>query len=353
MEQQSNPRVALNIVAWNAMAYLPAFFDSLETQELPMRVTLVDNASNDGSGAWVARNYPHIGMLRNMRNFGFSRAHNQAILLALSSWQNEDLSHCYILVSNIDIEYDQDCVRKLFEYMESHPEIDGCTPKLLRAHLQYSDIDNKVTVRTNILDSTGMSMSRALRSFDRGAGEEDKGQYDNSLEIFGCTGASVMYRASSVQRASQDQQFYDEDVFAYKEDVDVSWRMRHMGMKFAYVPGAKAWHHRRAPSQHKPNWLQAWILRRSKPAHVNYLSTRNQWWVLAKNLSGREFLHCFFWFVPYEIAKLIGSLISWSALRGYAASIKGLPAAWRKRKILFKTIVPESRDLSAWFTKSR
>ncbi|MDD5438260.1 MAG: glycosyltransferase [Patescibacteria group bacterium] len=351
--EQTTPQIALNIVAWNSMAYLPAFFETLETQDLPLRVTVVDNASNDGSGAWVANNYPRVGMLRNMRNFGFSRAHNQAILLALSSWQNEDLSHCYILVSNIDVEYDRDCIRKMHEYMESHPEIDGCTPKLLRAHLQYIDIDNKETIRTNVLDSTGMSMSRALRAYDRGAGEEDKGQYDSSREVFGCTGACAMYRASSVQRASRDQQFYDEDLFAYKEDVDVSWRMRHLGMKFAYVPEAKAWHHRLAASQQKFNWFKALANRHSKPAFVNFLSTRNHWWVLTKNLTGREFWHCMLWLIPYEIAKFFGSLISWSALKGYWASLVGLPLAWRKRKALMKNMLPENGNLSVWFAKGK
>ncbi|MFA6099402.1 MAG: glycosyltransferase family 2 protein [Patescibacteria group bacterium] len=350
---QTQTQIALNVVVWNSMAYLPVFFETLETQTLPLRITAIDNASSDGSGSWVASNYPHVGMLRNMRNYGFARAHNQAILLALASWQESDLSHRYILVCNLDIEFEVGCIQKLFEYMEAHPEVDGCTPKLLRAHLQYSDIDNKMTIRTNVLDATGLSLSRALRAFDRGAGEEDRGQYDLSPEVFGCTGALAMYRASSVQRASRDQQFFDEDLFAYKEDVDVAWRMRHLGMRFAYVPGAKAWHHRRAPAQNKPNWFQAWNRRRSKPAFVNYLSTRNHWWVLAKNLTGKEFAHGFFWFVPYEVAKVIGSLISWSALRGYAASLAGLPKAWRKRKILMKDLAEPYCNLSVWFTSGR
>lgn len=350
---QPEVRVGLNLVAWNSMAFLPSLFETLDLQTLPLRITMVDNASSDGSGNWVASNYPRVGMLRNMRNYGFARAHNQAIRLALNSWQNEDLAHCYILVSNIDIEYESDCIQKMFEYMETHPEVDGCTPKLLRSHLQYSDADNKVTIRTDVLDSTGLSLTRTLRAFDRGAGEEDRGQYDQSLEVFGGTGACSMYRASSVQRASQDQQFFDEDLFAYKEDVDVAWRMRHLGMKFVYVPSARAWHHRLAPSQNKSKWLEAWKRRRSKPTFVNYLSTRNHWWVLAKNLTKKEFFHCFFWLLFYEFAKFIGSLISWSALRGYAASLKGLPLAFKKRKNLLSNIAAPYADLSVWFTSSR
>jgi len=342
-------QVAINIVAWNSMAYLPSFLKTLDEQSVPLRITIVDNASTDGMGVWMASNYPHVGTLRNMRNYGFARAHNQAILLALSSWQEADLSQRYILVCNADIEFDEHCINNLVQFMNAHPEIDACTPKLLRAHLQYSDVDNKMTVRTNVLDATGLSVSRALRVYDRGAGEDDRGQYDQTLDVFGCTGACAMYRASSLQRASHDLQFFDEDLFAYKEDVDVAWRMRHLGMKTAYVPQAIAWHHRMAKALSKVGWLEAWRRRRTKPAFINYLSTRNHCWVLVKNLTSGEFVHSCLWFLPYEAAKSFTMLVSWSTLRGYIDAMLGLPSAWRKRRRIIKSIPAVYKDLSAWF----
>ncbi|MDD2785391.1 MAG: glycosyltransferase family 2 protein [Patescibacteria group bacterium] len=342
-------QIAVNIVAWHSLAYLPAFFESLNAQTVPLRVTVVDNASTDGSGAWIAGNHPHIGMLRNMRNYGFARAHNQAILLALNSWRDADLSHRYIVVCNPDIELDAACLERMFTFMESHPEADACAPKLLRAHLEFIDVDNKETVRTNVIDATGISFSRALRTYDRGAGEEDKKQYDELQDVFGASGALGMYRASSVQKASVDQQFYDEDFFAYQEDVDAAWRMRHLGMRTVYLPQAVAWHHRRAQSKNKIGWMEAWKLRRAKPTFINYLSSRNHVWVLVKNLTLKEFWHCALWLLLYEFAKFCASLISFSSLKGYFAALTGLPLMLRKRKRYLKDIVEPFRNQSAWF----
>lgn len=345
----SESQIAINIVVWNSLAYLPAFFDSLDTQTVPLRVTAVDNASTDGSGTWIARNRQHTGMLRNMRNYGFARAHNQAILLALNSWRDADLAHRYVVVCNPDIELDPFCMEKMLSFMEAHPETDICAPKLLRAHLQYTDADNKETIRTNIIDATGLSISRALRAYDRGAGEEDKGQYDQLQDVFGASGALAMFRASSVQRVSVDQQFFDEDFFAYKEDVDVAWRMRHLGMRAAYLPTAKAWHHRRVQSKNKIAWMEAWKLRRIKPTFVNYLSSRNHIWVLVKNLTLKEFWHCAFWLLPYEFTKFCAAMFSFSSLKGYFSAVAGIPSMFRKRKQGLKDLMKSYKNQSAWF----
>jgi len=349
MENQTDIKIAVHIVAWNCMGYLPSMLETLEKQTVPHRITIVDNASNDGTINWVTGHFPQVGTLRNMRNYGFARAHNQAIALALASWQDMDLAHRYILVANADIELDDHCLARLFDFMEAHPEVDACVPKLLRAHLKFTDADNKATVRTNILDATGMCVSRSLRPYERGAGEEDKGQYDLAPDVFGASGALVLYRASSVQRVSLDQPFYDEDFFAYQEDLDVSWRMRHLGMRTAYVPQAMAWHHRRVPSLAEDSWLKAWLRRRARPGFINYLSTRNHCWALIKNLTGKELWHSLLWLVPYEILKLLASILSWSQIRGYASALVGMGKMWRKRKKFMKSIQAPFKDLSAWF----
>lgn len=345
---QNDARIAVNIVAWNSMAFLPALFETLEDQTAQIRVTVVDNASNDGVMNWVSGSFPHYGMLRNMRNYGFARAHNQAIALALASWPS-GLDHRYVVICNPDIELAPDCIEKMYAFMEAHPEADACCPKLLRAHLQYSDVDHKETVRTTIIDAAGMNVSRGIRAYDRGAGELDKGQYEQVEEVFGCSGACSFLRASSLARAMADQQYFDEDFFLYKEDLDVAWRMRHLGMRTFFIPQAVAWHHRFAPSQNRISWLGSWLQRRRKPTFVNYLSTRNHCWVLLKNLSGKELWHSLLWVAPYEAAKAVAALMSWSSLRGYASALMGVSKMWRKRKVIFGKAPPPFRDLSAWF----
>jgi len=327
-------RLSLNIVSWNSMAYLPALFESLDEQIIPFRTIVVDNASNDGAPAKIASERPTVTVLRNMNNQGFCRAHNQGISLALSRWKDADLSTCYIIICNPDTELDPGCLANLQEFMDTHPDVDACMPKLRRAYLRMTETEHIKTERSNLLDATGLVLTKARRAYDRGAGEPDQNQYDDEREIFGVCGAFSCLRASSILRVREGEQFYDEDFFAYQEDLDVAWRLKRLGMKSAYVPQALAWHHRAAPSTAKNNWLTAFAYRRKKPAHINFLSTRNHTWLLAKHLSVSDIFIHGLWILPYESAKLAASLISWAGIKGYFQALAGLPKMWKKRKNL-------------------
>jgi GT2 family glycosyltransferase len=331
---QHTERVSLNIVSWNSMVYLPALFDSLDEQISPFRTIVVDNASNDGAHTWLASERPTVTILRNMRNQGFARAHNQGITLALSRWKDADLSTCYIIICNPDIELDPGCVANLQEFMDAHPDIDACMPKLRRAYLRMTDTEHIKTERSELLDATGMILTKSRRAYDRGAGEPDKNQYDEEREIFGVCGAFSCLRASSLVRARVGEQFYDEDFFAYQEDLDIAWRLKRLGMKSVYVPKALAWHHRAAPSTSSNNWLKAFGGRFKKPAHINYFSTRNHIWLLAKHLSVSDILIHGLWIFPYESAKMVAAIFSWASIKGYFNGLTGLPKMWKKRKNL-------------------
>jgi GT2 family glycosyltransferase len=343
-------RVAVNVVVWNSMAYLPnllASFDAQDTREF--MVTLVDNASSDGTVAWVQEHHPSVAMLRNFRNQGFSRAHNQAIALVISRWPEQELERRYILIANPDLEFSPGSIRLLTAYMDAHPDVAACTPKLLRASMQAGDDERREMLRTTTIDSTGLVITKARRVFDRGAGEEDRGQYDNARDIFGCSGACVLFRASSLLASKCAGEVFDEDIFAYKEDVDLAWRMRRLGYRAMFVPEAVVWHHRRAPSAPGAGWLSAFFSRRRKSPFVNYLSTRNHGWVLLKNDEiGNALLHAIWW-LPYEIFKAVAAIFSWSGLKGEASSLIGIPRALSKRADLSQRVKTRGGEIRKWF----
>lgn len=343
-------RVAVNVVTWNSQAYLPNLLSSLEEQDTrDFMVTMVDNASTDGTVNWLQESHPEVAVLRNFRNQGFSRAHNQAIAMVLSRWTESELDKRYVLVTNPDLEFSATAIRTLTEYMDAYPDVAACTPKLLRAFITSVDEDRRETERTNIIDSTGLTITKARRAFDRGAGEEDSGQYDMKTDIFGCSGACVMFRASALLASKCAGEIFDEDIFAYKEDVDLAWRMRRLGFRASFVPTAVVWHHRRAASAPKASWLKTLSLRKSKSPFVNYLSTRNHGWVLWKNDEiGNALLHLIWW-VPYEVAKSIGALFSWSAIKGEAASLVGIPKMLKKRADLKDRIKVSGSETRKWF----
>src|SRR5690242_14017996 len=97
------PRVCVNVVSWNSMAYLPELFASLAAQTFSdFQVLLVDNASTDGVEKYVRANWPSVTILRNARNLGFSAAHNQGIRYALDRWSDEERKTRYVVVANPD-----------------------------------------------------------------------------------------------------------------------------------------------------------------------------------------------------------------------------------------------------------
>ncbi len=347
---QEAKRLVINIVTWNSLAYMPNLFASLATQDTDaFTVTVVDNASTDGAIRWLAERAPEVTVLRNFRNQGFSRAHNQAIALALSRWPEETWTRRYILVCNPDIEFDPSCVRRLMDAMESDTALAACGPKLLRTRVRSQEEGQLETERTNLLDATGLVVTRSRRVVDRGAGEEDRGQYDRLTDVFGFSGACALFRASALVAAKIGGEFFDEDFFLYQEDVDLAWRMRRLGMRVRFVPDARAWHHRRAPSLPSGGILTAWNLRKKKSPFINYLSTRNHLWLLMKNEELPNLLFHAHRIIPYEIAKGFASFVSWAVLKGNCAALLGIRRMWYKRRACAPEVRVSGRDMRRWF----
>lgn len=343
--------LVINVVAWNSKQYLPGLLRSLDDQDTrDFTLTIVDNASDDGTATWLQSERPDIAVLRNFRNQGFSRAHNQAIALALTRWSQADLAARYILIANPDLEFAPSAIRTMVEFMDAHPEVSSCCPKLLRAVLTKGAEDERPDVeRTNVIDATGLLFRKSRRVVDRGAGEEDRGQYDALTDVVGCSGACVLLRASALEDARIAGEWFDEDMFAYQEDVDLAWRLRLLGHAARFVPGAVVWHHRHARSAPKAGWIGAWLVRRRKPPFVNFLSTRNHGWVLLKNDSAVNALAQAIWWVPYEIGKMIASLFSWNMIKAEAASLAGFPKMWKKRQEIRRRTKTTNAEIRKWF----
>lgn len=349
---QQAKRLAIHVVTWNSSPYLPGLFASLEEQtSKEWSVTVVDNASTDDTQNWIEQNAFGTAILRNFKNQGFSRAHNQAIALSLSRWAEADLEQCAVLVCNPDIEFSATCLERLMAYMDAHPEVSIAGPKLLRAFAKTeADSDERQTERTDVIDSTGISMYRSRRHADRGAGEKDQGQYDALSDVFGISGACLLIRASALAVLKQGDEWFDEDFFAYKEDVDLAWRAQRFGLNAAYVPEAIAWHHRRAASVPQGFlWIRAFLHRLKKPAHINQLSTRNQLWLIWKNDEWQNRIWHAPWIWIYAFGKGcvgIWSRITWSA---WLQAFAGLGKMRNKRKMDAAKVVRRGRDMRKWF----
>jgi len=341
-------RIAINIVTWNSMKYLPEALASIYGQTYrDFFVLVIDNGSGDGTPEFVRRNYPQAGVLRNFKNLGFARAHNQGIVYA-KTHLNSAGGDKMVLVTNPDILLEPDFLEKLAAEMDRRPDAGSAGGKLLKVHQEGGEV--KEAVRTNVIDSTGLQLTRARRAYDRGAGELDKGGPDRTEEVFGVSGAVALYRLEALEDAAYGGEYFDEDFFAYKEDIDLAWRLRLRGWPALYVPAARAYHYRTAAGRVRASWREIILGRRDRSKRVNFLSYRNHLLLLLKNEQALNYLLHWPLIWLYEFQKFVFILFREpSTLGAWFSYLRLAPRMLAKRRLIQSRRQVRAGDVRKWF----
>jgi GT2 family glycosyltransferase len=304
-------RVSIQIVTFNSEKYIKDCLESVLQQSYPIhQVIVVDNASTDGT-LEISKEYRHeVTFIENRENRGFAFAHNQAFRLSQGD---------YILVLNPDVILHPDYVRQIVGYMKDHPHVGSACGKLL---LKSS---------TGVIDSTGLIIKKTRRAFDRGA-FQSADMYTKPAEVFGVSGAAAIYRREMIEEISYNGMFFDEDFFAYKEDVDVAWRSQLFGWKAAYVPDAIAYHER--------GWKEG--SRSKQPIKIRRHSYINRYRMMLKNDSLRYCLRHLPHLLLYEIASFGYVILKEpELLSSWVSFFRDFPKLLRSRKwIMSKRKVP-------------
>ena len=280
-------QVILNILTWNDRRYLPDLFVSLDQQTYnEFTVRVLDNGSSDGALEYLKQHHPQCLVARNVRNQGFAGGHNQLIRFALERWQGEDLADKAIVVANADTILDDRLVEELVVALEADPGLGAVQPKILRAFANVTTDDGlEQDVRSDVIDTTGLTLGKNWRLEDRGRGIIDKGQYDDQTDVIGPAGVLAMYRASALAEVMIDGEVFDDDFFAYREDGDLALRLRKAGWRTRFVPSAKAHHYRGTHHADKRSKWQRFRDYRQQRPFALALNTRNQLLLLLKHLT--------------------------------------------------------------------
>jgi GT2 family glycosyltransferase len=337
-------KVSVNFVTWNAAAYLPGCFASLDEQDMgEFTVTVVDNASNDGTVKWLQDNRPDVTVLRNFRNQGAARARNQAIALALSRWADGSLEHRYLLFASPEIEFAPSCLRLLIETMDRDPSLAACGPKILRVQFRAGmEDDHRESERSTTIESTGLCVTKSRAVFERGAGEDDKGQYDSFVDVFGFSGACVLVRASALEQLKLAGEWFDEDFFEDWDDIDLAWRLRRVGMRSQLVPEAIVWRHVSLAGAKRVG-RRAVIVR--DPARAS----RNRLWTMWKNDEfGNQCAHSP-WILAGWVGRTIASLIRPQMLTAGLSAYGGWGKMAKKRTELQARAKLSGPEMRKWF----
>lgn len=343
--------LSICIVTWNSMKFIHDCVESilrqrvfLEVAEIDWSINIVDNGSEDGTVDFIKKNYPQIKILKNVNNVGFCRAYNQAIKMHNSDW---------VLILNVDIILEQNFLEEIFKAVfKSSEKIGALSPKVLKSETVIEDGLPKI-LKSNKIDSCGLEVKKSRLVKNIGEDEEDRGQYDNSKEFFGFSGATVLFRKAALEDIKISEEFFDEDFFAYQDDFDLFYRLRNYGWHNLFVPTAKVYHFRSA----KMNLLKPWQFwqiikaRRAKSLLINYHSYKNHLWTLIKN----ESLVNFFRHLPYvfwlEFKKFIFILFfEQKTLKSLKVFFKLLSKMLFKRKIIMSRKKVSDDEISKWFS---
>ncbi len=204
---------------WNGADDLRGCLDSVLAGSLPAHVIVVDNGSVDGSVALIATEYPAVELIRHDTNRGYAGGVNPGFRRAI------ELGAPYVAPFNNDAIADKDWLKHLVHELETHQSAGIAACKLLTANGQQ-------------LDSTGDYYTVWGLPYPRGRGESDLNKYDSAPDIFGASGGASLYRVTMLAKIG----LFDEDFFAYYEDVDLSFRAQLAGWKVRFVPQSVAYH---------------------------------------------------------------------------------------------------------------
>jgi GT2 family glycosyltransferase len=301
--------VSVVIPNWNGKKFLAGCLDSLAAQSWSnIEVVVVDNGSRDGSVEFLKEKYPWVRLVCFPENTGFSVAVNRGI---------KESRGQFIALMNNDTVADVNWIAEMRLAMVDHPEIGSCGCKMLA-------YDNP-----KLLDGAGDGYRRGGLPGRIGHREIDNGQFDTPRYILGACGGAALYRRSLFE----DIGLFDEDYFAYLEDVDLGLRAQSAGYKCLYVPSSIIYH------------LGCGTTGSGYHPLVVRLSSQNNWNTLVKNIPGPLFLkflpQILYWQLYYLAVVIVrgGQLLPW--LDGTARALALLPKMMKKRaEIKAKRKVP-------------
>ena len=273
-------KVTVGLISYNSESYIIPCLESLLSQDYKnFEIVVFDNGSTDGSLNVLKEKFPQIKVLSFAENVGFSMAHNEILRQT-----DGDFYACF----NIDMIFESNFISELVRAIMENPAYGSVGGKLKKWDFrQYKKGDNG---KTNFIDSVGIKMMKSHRFEDIGQGEIDFGQFDKQRDVFGISGAAVLFKKEALDdtafmnKDTGKKEYFDESMFIYKEDVDLAYRLQWAGWHARFTPYALAYHDRTTSSIGQ-RAIQLLNNRGKKTKHINQVSYLNHQILLEKNFS--------------------------------------------------------------------
>ena len=410
MRMQKNPIVTISLINYNGRKFVFQAIESAVDQNYPnLEIILIDNDSTDGTREEIEKKIPEweerrrniaykcsstdkrrlgvvgkrelskgstqeyganrIIYIKNTENAGFGKPHNEAMRMMRGD---------FILLLNYDAILAPDYIENVLKPFEDK-KVGAVQGKLLRYDFDKNELyKNKENPELNTIDTTGLMMLKNRRIVCIGQGEADKGQFEEEKEVFGADGAVPVYRKEALEDVKlrimnheseitnhgsldntlhvtrntlHDYEYFDENFFMYKEDVDLAWRMRLAGWKAVYTPKAAAYHGRGSGDSMANNYIDIIKERRKINNFAKYLSFKHQRLMQIKN----DFPSLLFTkHFPRFIIKELGAWAYMAVFERFLFKIlkdlyKDVPIFIKKRKMVMAKKRVSAKEMERWF----
>ncbi len=319
---------------------------TLDGSRCDLEVVVVNNDAGQSEyvlGFVEALRDARVRVLELAHGAGFATAINAGI---------EATTGELVFFANSDLFVADGYLDALVRLFEEHPRAGCATGKIFRYELERNR-------ETDVIDTTGLTIGRNRRVVDRGENQKDIGQFEHEEQVFGVSGAALVARREALESVKVRGEYLDETFDAYKEDVDLCWRLRLAGWECWYVPSAIAYHARtshglaglaylRSPRRFHEN-------ERRKPRYVRRNSMKNHWLVLVKNDDVPNLARD----LPHVLAReaLVLGYNALFAPRDSAGAIRqfvrALPGALASRRVIRARRKVSPTQIRRWFLTER
>ena len=408
---QENPKVTVSVINYNDRKFIFKAIESAVNQSYSnLEIIITDNNSTDGTREEIEKMVPeweemrksqsgstqeygandlsgvhsleckNIIYIKNDENTGFGRPHNEAMRIMKGD---------FILLLNSDAILTADYIEKALKPF-SDSKVGAVQGKLLRYNFDKNELcKDKENSKLNIIDTTGLMMLKNRRIVCIGQGEPDSGQFEKEKEVFGADGAIPVYRKESLEdvklpkletmlsttpltptlsrgerelnsplergkfakRMGCVYEYFDENFFLYKEDVDLAWRLRLCGWKTIYTPAAVAYHGRGSGDSMAKSYVDIIKERRKINVRAKYLSFKHQRLMQIKD----DFPSLLFTkHLPRFIIKEVGAWAYMMIFERFTIKVlkdlyHDVPLFLKKRKMVMAKKRVGAKEMEKWF----
>ena len=182
-------KTSVVILNWNGAKLLKQFLPTvlMHTQTEDCEVVVADNNSSDNSIEVLRQQFPNVKLILLDKNYGFAEGYNKAL---------QQIDSEYVVLLNSDVETSFNWLNPLIEHLEQNRDTAAVQPKILsytnKTMFEYAGAAG------GFIDRYGYPFCRGRILHEL---EEDKGQYDEPIEIFWATGACLCMRKDDYMEA--------------------------------------------------------------------------------------------------------------------------------------------------------